>query len=136
MNFSFLKEKGSKYIIWIILGVLVLIVAIPVQEESQSEAPLVSEEVTQGELESKLEKVLSSMEGVGDVAVMITVKESSSDLFSDTKEEGEVLGVVVVAEGAGKTEVNAKILDTVKALFGIEVHKISIVKMQSQEDGK
>jgi hypothetical protein len=56
--------------------------------------------------------------------------------YSEETEEGEVLGVVVVAEGAGRAAVDAKIMTSVEALFGIEAHKISIVKMRSQEVGK
>ena len=133
MNFSFLKEKGSKYIIWIILGILVLVMVIPVNDEDEGENTYVSEESSKGELEDKLEQVLAAMEGVGEVKVMITVKESETDFFSDTKEEGEVLGVVVVAQGAGSAATDSKIMTAVKALFGIEAHKISIVKMRSQE---
>lgn len=134
MNFSFLKEKGSKYIIWVLLGILVLVMLIPVGENTKTDTGIETEAVSQGELEEKLKKVLSAMEGVGDAEVMITTKESKTDLFSESDEEGEVLGVVVVAEGAGTPKVDAKILDAVEALFGIEVHKISIVKMRSQED--
>lgn len=133
MNFSFLKEKGSKYIIWILLGILVLVMIIPVGSKETTGSSNTAEETTQGELEEKLKKVLSAMEGVGEVEVMITTKEGQTDLFSDESGEGEVLGVVVVAEGAGTPSVEAKILDAVKALFGIEAHKISIVKMRSQE---
>ena len=134
MNFSFLKEKGSKYIIWILLGVLVLIMAIPVGKETEDKTKTtVSDTVTQGELELQLKKVLTAMEGVGEVEVMITSKSTKTDLFSDEYEDGEVLGVVVVAQGAGNPTIDAKILDAVKALFGIEAHKISIVKMRTQE---
>ncbi len=134
MNFSFLKEKGSKYIIWILLGVLVLVMMIPGGESDWTDTDIESEEVSSDELEERLKKVLSAMEGVGAVEVMITTKESKSDLFSDESKEGEVLGVVVVAQGAGMPTIDAKILDAVEALFGIEAHKISIVKMRSQED--
>jgi stage III sporulation protein AG len=133
MNFSFLKEKGSKYIIWILLGILVLVMVIPVNNTNPEGNTNVSQEASKGELEEKLEQVLAAMEGVGEVKVMITVKESASDLFSDEKEEGEVLGVVVVAQGAGNATIDSKIMTAVKALFGIEAHKISIVKMRSQE---
>ena len=133
MNFSFLKEKGSKYIIWILLGILVLVMVIPTESKVTKEEAYESEQTLKGELEDKLEQVLSAMEGVGEVRVMITVKESSSELFTEEKENGEVLGVVVVAEGAGNARVDSKIMDAVKALFGIEAHKISIVKMRSQE---
>ena len=133
MNFSFLKEKGSKYIIWILLGILVLVMVIPVNDTKHEGNTNVSQEASKGELEEKLEHVLAAMEGVGEVKVMITIKESASDLFSDEKEEGEVLGVVVVAQGAGNATIDSKIMTAVKALFGIEAHKISIVKMRSQE---
>lgn len=133
MNFSFLKEKGSKYIIWILLGILVLVMVIPVNNTNPEGNTNVSQEASKGELEEKLEHVLAAMEGVGEVKVMITIKESASDLFSDEKEEGEVLGVVVVAQGAGNATIDSKIMTAVKALFGIEAHKISIVKMRSQE---
>ena len=133
MNFSFLKEKGSKYIIWILLGILVLVMVIPVNDTKHEGNTNVSQEASKGELEEKLEHVLAAMEGVGEVKVMITIKESASDLFSDEKEEGEVLGVVVVAHGAGNATIDSKIMTAVKALFGIEAHKISIVKMRSQE---
>lgn len=133
MNFSFLKEKGSKYLIWILLGILVLVMVIPVNDPESKGNTSISEDTSKGELEEKLELVLASMEGVGEVKVMITVKESASDLFSDEKEEGDVLGVVVVAQGAGSAAIDSKIMTAVKALFGIEAHKISIVKMRSQE---
>ncbi|MCM1570099.1 MAG: stage III sporulation protein AG [Roseburia sp.] len=43
-----------------------------------------------------------------------------------------VEGVVVVAEGADTGRNNKDISDAVCALFGIEAHKVKVVKMQSQ----
>lgn len=40
-----------------------------------------------------------------------------------------VEGVFVVAKGAGSGEVNRNITEAVQALFGIEAHKIKVVKM-------
>lgn len=136
MNFSFLKEKGSKYVIWILLGILVLVMLIPSGNGKTPKTAAETESLSKGELEDGLKEILSVMEGVGAVEVMITTKDSKSDLFSDTKEEGEVLGVVVVAQGAGNATIDAKIMTAVKALFGIEAHKISIVKMRLEEVGK
>lgn len=42
-----------------------------------------------------------------------------------------VEGVVVVAEGAGSGEISKNITESVQALFGIEVHKIKVVKMRN-----
>lgn len=135
MNISFLKEKGSKYIVFILVGLLVLVLCIPtgsvdtrIVEENSS--------ATQGDLEAQLENVLSAMEGVGDVEVMITTENVTDSVFGSQAASQQVCGVVVVAEGAGNASVNARISEAVKALFSIDVHKISIVKMRSQEERK
>lgn len=41
----------------------------------------------------------------------------------------EVEGVVVVAEGVGKGTVSHSIVEIVQALFGVEAHKVKVVKM-------
>lgn len=134
MNLSFLKEKKNKYIIWILLGVLVLVMAIPTGNTTEK-SNVDSNTNVQGDLEERLKNVLSSMEGVGEVEVMITTQEKENSLFETENVGGEVLGVVVVAQGAGTATVDKKILEAVEALFGIEAHKISIVKMKSMEVG-
>ena len=50
------------------------------------------------------------------------------------KETGvEVAGVSVVAEGGGNEAVQKNIGEVIQALFGIEEHKIKVVKMKYQE---
>ena len=129
MNISFLTEKGRKYIILILLGMLILVLCIPTGTSQNRQEE--TEEATEGNLEKQLEKILSTMEGVGDVEVMITVETSGDSLFASKNSMQKVSGVVVVAEGAGSATVNARISEVVKALFSIDVHKISIVKMRS-----
>ena len=41
-----------------------------------------------------------------------------------------VKGVLVVAQGAGNEKVKTQIKETIEALFGLETHKISIMKME------
>ena len=135
MNISFLKEKGSKYIVFALVGLLILVMCIPTGNNLDS----LEEEKVQvhgRELETQLEQVLSAMEGVGDVKVMIATEEDSDSIFGTQSKGEKVCGVVVVAQGAGNATVNARISDAVKALFSIDVHKISIVKMRSQEGHK
>lgn len=126
-----------------------------------------------GELERRLEEVLSEMAGVGQVKVMITL-EASEELVvekdealvrSNTNESDStggnrivnqidtapttvyqtngsdsepyvvktlsprVEGVVVVAQGAGDGTVNKNITEMVQALFGVDAHKVKVVKM-------
>lgn len=45
----------------------------------------------------------------------------------------QIEGVVVVAEGAGSGTVNRSIVDIVQALFGLEAHKVRVVKMGTKE---
>lgn len=132
MNISFWKEKKNNYLIFILLGVFVLVLCIP-SNSTQKDAVQTASGVEGGELEAQLERVLSAMEGVGEVEVMITTENVNSSLFGTQSTAGKVQGVVVVAEGAGIATVDAKISDAVKALFSVEAHKISIVKMRSQE---
>lgn len=136
MNLAFLKEKGSKYLIFILLGLLVLVLAIPTGSMDKTVNTETSEQVTQSDLENQLKRVLSAMEGVGEVEVMITLEPEENSLFGTSTDTGKVCGVVVVAEGAGNAVVEMRISDAVKALFSIEAHKISIVKMRSQEEDR
>ena len=135
MNISFLKEKGSKYIVFILLGLLILVMCIPTTAKS---ANLMQEEdnVSSRDLEIRLEEVLSAMDGVGKVKVMIMTEGNKESVFGTQMNGEKVCGVVVVAEGAGSAIINTRISDAVKALFSIDVHKISIVKMRSQEERK
>ena len=70
MNISFWKEKGSKYIMFILAGLLILVMCIPT---GTSIGTLTQEEetVSNVELEERLAQVLSAMEGVGDVRVVV-----------------------------------------------------------------
>lgn len=132
MNISFLKEKGNKYLIYILIGLLVLVFCIPSGTGNTSSDETYSANQEEG-MEIRLEYVLSAMEGVGKVKVMIATEKKSSALFSEEGSGEKVSGVVIVAEGAGNPSVDARILNAVKALFSIDAHKISIVKMSSQE---
>ena len=48
----------------------------------------------------------------------------------------QIEGVVVVAEGAGSGTVNRNIVELVQALFGVEAHKVKVVKMETADDTK
>lgn len=43
----------------------------------------------------------------------------------------KVEGVIVIAQGAGSGKVSKNISDAIQALFGLEAHKITIVKMET-----
>lgn len=70
-----------------------------------------------------------------------TVSKEETTVYSDTDVGNipyvvqeiypEVEGVLVVAEGGDDSYVNLAIVDAIQALFGIDVHKIKIVKMNT-----
>lgn len=115
------------------MGLLILIMAIPSDtQENENISQMIQQE--NESVEAQLEYVLSAMEGVGNVKVMISTEHTQSTLFGTENQQGNVTGVVVVAQGAGNPVVDARISDAIKALFSIDVHKISIVKMTNQEE--
>jgi stage III sporulation protein AG len=44
-----------------------------------------------------------------------------------------VEGVSVVAQGGGDSQIQKNITEVIQALFGIEAHKIKVVKMKQEE---
>ena len=44
----------------------------------------------------------------------------------------KIEGVVVCAQGGGNATVNKNITEAIQVLFGIDVHKIKVIKMSSK----
>ena len=189
------KKKLTKenMAILALLGILLMVIALPVKKtenagdetglsDTGSDTMKTSEtEKDDGdgsytqEVENRLEALLSSMDGVGDVKVMVTLSSSveqvvekdvpysmdttketdsaggSRDVVNSKQEETTVYvtdqagnktpyisktlepaieGVTVVAQGGGNAVVQKNITDVIQALFGVEAHKIKVVKMK------
>ncbi|MCC8152444.1 MAG: stage III sporulation protein AG [Lachnospiraceae bacterium] len=70
-------------------------------------------------------------------------ESSEATVFTDSEEEPFVSkeivpaieGVLVVAEGGGNSTVASNISEAVEALFGLEAHKIKVVKMENVQEG-
>ena len=189
------KKKLTKenMAIMALLGILLMVIAIPVKKtetqkdqtaapENKSTASGTQETEEEdntggyaGELEERLESLLASMEGGGNVKVMVTLDSSreqvvekdipstmdttketdstggSRDVINSRQEETTVYvtdsagnktpyvskirepsieGVTVVAQGGGNAVIQKNITEVIQALFGIEAHKIKVVKMK------
>jgi len=189
------KKKLTKenMAIMALLGILLMVIAIPVKKtetqkdqtaapENKSTASGTQETEEEdntggyaGELEERLESLLASMEGVGNVKVMVTLDSSreqvvekdipstmdttketdstggSRDVVNSKQEETTVYvtdqagnktpyisktlepaieGVTVVAQGGGNAIIQKNITEVIQALFGVEAHKIKVVKMK------
>ena len=151
-NGSLLKKlrwRKENFLVLLLLGVLLLVAAWPVEKNSRSAGTGTKSSTTDsaltfldyGEstedtretyvvsLEHSLEELLSSMEGVGDNKVMITLKPSTRNSCFSSASTMEIEGVVVCAKGAANGKVAKNISEVIQALFGLEAHKIKIAKM-------
>ena len=118
-------------------------------------------EVTAADDETRLAKILSQIDGAGEVSVMITYyssvekslayetktasREDKSERSEDKKAvmtDGEpmvvkevypqVKGVIVTAQGAGNSAVRAAISEAVSASLDVPVHRICIFKKEEE----
>ena len=149
---SFLKRlrwRKENFLVLLLLGVLLLVAAWPVEKKSRSTGTKSSmtdsalsfldygestnmedtRETYVVSLEHSLEELLSTMEGVGENKVMITLKPSTRNTFYSFASTMEIEGVVVCAKGAANGKVAKNISEVIQALFGLEAHKIKIAKM-------
>jgi stage III sporulation protein AG len=92
------------------VGILLVVLAVPTKQTSYIDE-------TGTDLEQRLETILSQIEGCGEVHVMIT---------EDNRKN--VQGVAISAQGGNQATVVKEISDVVQALFGIEMHKIKVMK--------
>ena len=72
------------------------------------------------ELEARMERVLSKIDGAGEVNVLLTEKD------------GKTQGALIVAEGAGDLSVRLAVRQAVSTLLGIENERIDVRKMEGR----
>ena len=118
------KEWG----ILLLLGILLLVAGLPVSRKTNKTIQTQSTEKTR--LESRLEELLSGVEGVGKVEVIIMTGDEGNDSSFSMNGQISVTGVLVSAEGAGSAVVVQDIQQAIMALFQIEANKIRVMKMK------
>ena len=80
-------------------------------------------------METKLEQILSQIQGASDVNVMITLDMSGTNVKDDVIETTEfptIKGVIIVAKGVENTGVKMNILKAVQAVIDISSGRIEI----------
>lgn len=107
------RSKKLRLIISAIIIALALIIYSGVSENKTEEVSAVMDEE-----ETRLSKVLSSIEGAGQVEVMIV------------REDGVVTGVLVVAEGAKDIGVMLKLLDATSTVMGVDKSVVEVYQME------
>lgn len=113
-----LREKvhGARRLEWLILLVVLSVVALMfLSNPSETDTS-----VQPTELEARLERVLSAVDGAGDVRTMVMEKD------------GAVVGVVIVSEGAGNVRVQLSLAQAARALLSIELSQIEVIEMRRE----
>lgn len=110
--------KEHKKIIIVVLLIAILIGAVYIIDKSKSSTSRTANSGTaKSETEIKLTGILSNIEGVGNTDVMIT------------ENDGEILGVVIVCEGANNLMTRSNILNAVSTALKIDKKLIAIYSM-------
>lgn len=119
-----LLPKKNSWMILLLVGVLLVVIAIPTKTDSKGSSLSVYEGTDQNatDMEKRLVSLLEKMQGVGEVHAMITYQENK-----------QVEGIVVIAEGGGDAVVVRNITDVVRALFDVDSHKIKVIEKKQNQ---
>ncbi|MBP3462819.1 MAG: hypothetical protein J6J72_04395 [Tyzzerella sp.] len=114
-----LLPKKNSWMILLLVGVLLVVIAIPTKTDSEEGSLLRYDETDQNttDMEKRLENLLEQMQGVGEVHTMITYQKDDS-----------VEGIVIIAEGGGDAVIVRNITEVVRALFSVDSHKIKVIE--------
>ena len=126
------KDKKVENLIFLLAILIVTLICInyiikddskDTEEEKYKGAVLASStEVSSSELESRIENILSKIEGVGKVSVLLTYNEENLE------------GVVVVAEGVKDIDTRVDIISAIEVITGLGKHKIKVYEMKEYEN--
>lgn len=108
----FEKIKGIKNIKII---VLIFIIAIALIIYSNVATTKHSAQTFQNDEETRLSSILSSVEGAGEVETMIT------------KSSGQVVGVLIIADGANNPLVRLRLLQAASSALGVDSEIVSVM---------
>ena len=110
--------KNNKKIIIVVLLIAILIGTVYIIDKGKgSRTSSTTTNTAKSETELKLKGILSSIDGVGNTDVMIT------------ENEGEIIGVVIVCEGANNLMTRSNILNAVSTVLNIDKKIIAIYSL-------
>ena len=153
------KIRDNKYLaLAAIIGVILMLIPNSTSKKTEEKKSADFPDFSVSEQEKKLESILKSIDGAGDVKVMLTLESGTEQVFaydSTVKENDEknelvtvnngsgvtkpvtvkyiypkFLGAAVVCSGADSSKVRLSIIETVTAVTGLSADKISVIKMK------
>ena len=126
MDINFLKSlpKKNTWMILLLIGILLVVIAIPTKTEPRVNSLSIYDDVSPNEtdMEKRLQSLLQQMQGVGEVHTMITYRDDK-----------QVEGIVIIADGGGDAVVVRNITEVVRALFDVDSHKIKVIEKKQNQ---
>ena len=113
------KLRGVRHIEWVLIAVGLAAMMLVMGRSQEGTA------TEQTALERRMESILSSVEGAGEVRVLVNQAEAA---FASSG--AAVTGVLVVAEGADDVRVSIELQRAVQAVLGVEAARIEIMTMR------
>ena len=107
------RLRGSRGLEWLLLLVAVCVAALALTRAGGGAGA-----AQPTELEARLERVLSAVEGAGEVRAMVS------------EQNGEIAGVVIVAAGAEDVGVRLSLMQAACALLDVELDQIEVIQMR------
>lgn len=138
-NATFEKIKSIKnieVICALLIVAIVLLIYSSFSAASQNDSQVNNNTTTMNSTEQRLAKMLSGIEGVGDVEIMIYTGERDnsygyiSSINLENIDSDKIQGVMILAQGADNISTRIKLLNTTSTLLGIQSDKIQIYTLK------
>lgn len=119
-NNSFVKKLRGIKNIQIIVAIFIIAIALIIYSSVSTSLKTKSDTATSGisssmsEQEQRLSAILSRIEGAGEVEAMIT------------QNDGEIVGVLITAQGANDITVRLRLLDAAATALGVSKQVINV----------
>lgn len=138
---KFLGQLKHKWILLVLAAAGILLVAIggtrtQARADKDTSVPASSDSSARAyreALEADLTAFVGRMEGVGEVRVLVTLREGESYTYSGGKLVGSasprIEGVAVLCEGCGDDRVRREVTQALSALLGVGAHKIYVGRL-------
>lgn len=129
--------KKDNFIIVVLCGILLCVASMPTNSAKNQTLFGETEEKSREEnylkqTEERFRNMLLKMQDVENAEVMLTVETEGNFYMSYENEMNpqKVVGVCVAVKGREGVNFTKNITEMAQALFGVEAHKIKIVKMK------
>ena len=127
---TFFKEKKKIALILVLVSLGLMLVALSsIGQEAAPDGTSLSE--YKADLEKRLEKLCSEVDGVGKCSVMITFSRGEENTYKGNQltesKPPRVLGVTVVCDGGDRTEVRARLSQMLCVLFDIGSNRVAVL---------